>query len=310
LDGRTVSVDGYRFGYQGSEKDNEFKGDGNSYTTEFRQLDPRLGRWLSVDPVIQPWQSSYCSMDCNPVSFRDQTGTVATDFVKRADGGIYWDKNAKSKSTTKKGETYLGKKLTFKFTSYIDKNLWDGPFCSFPTGTKVISIINVSANVDKDDNLTSINVKSDEPQILYKAGFIPTDDFYPGQKNQSVNKQMLTSGNQVTFEQHAKINEIEEIGLTIIGYDKVNVAQKLTIGLDFNTIRIKASTDIFPSASLRVNDHVLFRYNQPSFKSTHGVTKIIVDYRIPSNKLDDGLSPIYKFHHRRPDSAFYLRYQN
>jgi RHS repeat-associated protein len=51
LDGRTVSG-GYRFGYQGSEKDNEFKGNGNSYTTEFRQLDPRLGRWLSVDPLL------------------------------------------------------------------------------------------------------------------------------------------------------------------------------------------------------------------------------------------------------------------
>ena len=31
LDGRTVSLEGYRFGYQGSEKDDEFKGYGNSY---------------------------------------------------------------------------------------------------------------------------------------------------------------------------------------------------------------------------------------------------------------------------------------
>jgi RHS repeat-associated protein len=74
LDGRTVSNYGYRFGYQGSEKDNEFKGDGNSYTTEFRQLDPRLGRWLSVDPVIQPWQSTYCAMDDNPLFFYDKKG--------------------------------------------------------------------------------------------------------------------------------------------------------------------------------------------------------------------------------------------
>ena len=50
LDGRTVSG-GYRYGFQGSEKDDETKGNGNSYTTEFRQLDPRLGRWLSVDPL-------------------------------------------------------------------------------------------------------------------------------------------------------------------------------------------------------------------------------------------------------------------
>jgi RHS repeat-associated protein len=81
LDGRTVSLDGYRFGYQGSEKDNEFKGEGNSYTTEFRQLDPRLGRWLSVDPVVQPWQSFYCSMDDNPVTHNDLLGNVTNDWI-------------------------------------------------------------------------------------------------------------------------------------------------------------------------------------------------------------------------------------
>ena len=64
----------YRFGYQGSEKDNEVSGDGNSYTTEFRQLDPRLGRWFSVDPVFQPWQSPYTSMDNNPIGLNDPSG--------------------------------------------------------------------------------------------------------------------------------------------------------------------------------------------------------------------------------------------
>ena len=35
---RHESSAGYRYGYQGSEKDNEVKGEGNSYTTLFRQL--------------------------------------------------------------------------------------------------------------------------------------------------------------------------------------------------------------------------------------------------------------------------------
>src|SRR5690554_5043938 len=46
----------YRYGYQGSEKTDELKGSGNHYTTFFRQLDPRLGRWLTIDPKANPWE--------------------------------------------------------------------------------------------------------------------------------------------------------------------------------------------------------------------------------------------------------------
>ncbi|MFM7023429.1 MAG: RHS repeat-associated core domain-containing protein, partial [Flavobacteriales bacterium] len=65
----------YSYGYQGSREDNEISGDGNSYTTEFRQLDTRLGRWFSVDPVFQPNQSPYTSMDNDPINLTDIRGT-------------------------------------------------------------------------------------------------------------------------------------------------------------------------------------------------------------------------------------------
>jgi RHS repeat-associated protein len=74
LDGRTVSVEGYRYGYQGSEKDNEFKGEGNSYTTEFRQYDPRIGRWLSLDPKTHHEYSPYSAFDNNPIYYVDPEG--------------------------------------------------------------------------------------------------------------------------------------------------------------------------------------------------------------------------------------------
>jgi hypothetical protein len=37
-------------------------------------LDPRIGRWLSIDPKFQPWQSSYTSMDNNPIMYNDVLG--------------------------------------------------------------------------------------------------------------------------------------------------------------------------------------------------------------------------------------------
>jgi hypothetical protein len=36
-------------------------GTGNSYTTEFRELDTRIGRWWSRDPVFKEWESPYAS---------------------------------------------------------------------------------------------------------------------------------------------------------------------------------------------------------------------------------------------------------
>lgn len=44
------------------------------YMTYFRQYDPRLGRWLSLDPVTQPWQSPYNAFDANPVFYADPSG--------------------------------------------------------------------------------------------------------------------------------------------------------------------------------------------------------------------------------------------
>ena len=64
---RHTNTNEYRFGYNGMEKDPEMKGDGNSYTTEFRQYDPRLGRWLSLDPLMAqfPDMSPYVAFDNN-----------------------------------------------------------------------------------------------------------------------------------------------------------------------------------------------------------------------------------------------------
>ena len=64
----------YRFGYnKGSEKDDEIYGLGNTYTTHFRELDTRIGRWWTIDSKAHEmsWQSTYCSMDNNPIKYND-----------------------------------------------------------------------------------------------------------------------------------------------------------------------------------------------------------------------------------------------
>ena len=61
LDGRTISMDSYRYGFQNQEKDDEIKGSGNSMNFEFRMHDPRVGRFFAIDPLAAkyPYYSTY-----------------------------------------------------------------------------------------------------------------------------------------------------------------------------------------------------------------------------------------------------------
>ena len=52
---------GYRYGFQGQEKDDEVKGEGNSINYKYRMHDPRIGRFFAVDPLAAsyPHNSPY-----------------------------------------------------------------------------------------------------------------------------------------------------------------------------------------------------------------------------------------------------------
>lgn len=41
----------YRFGFNGKEKDDDTYGNGNEYDYGDRIYNPRIGRWLSLDPL-------------------------------------------------------------------------------------------------------------------------------------------------------------------------------------------------------------------------------------------------------------------
>lgn len=58
---RHASDESYRYGFQGQEKDDELKGEGNSLNYTFRMHDPRLGKFLSLDPLSDsyPHNSPY-----------------------------------------------------------------------------------------------------------------------------------------------------------------------------------------------------------------------------------------------------------
>ncbi len=61
MPGRSYNSSDYRFGFQGQEKDDEIKGEGNSLNYKYRMHDPRLGRFFAVDPLAAeyPYNSPY-----------------------------------------------------------------------------------------------------------------------------------------------------------------------------------------------------------------------------------------------------------
>ncbi len=82
-DGSSVVTSGYRFGFNGKENDNEVKGEGNEIDFGARIYDSRIGRWLSRDVAIAPWQSPYIFVSNSPITMFDPDGNWQTD-------GHYW----------------------------------------------------------------------------------------------------------------------------------------------------------------------------------------------------------------------------
>jgi len=77
MPGRKFTVgNGYRYGFNGKENDNEVKGDGNQQDYGMRIYDPRLGKFLSMDPLSKnyPMLTPYQFASNRPVDGIDLDG--------------------------------------------------------------------------------------------------------------------------------------------------------------------------------------------------------------------------------------------
>ena len=76
MPGRKYSSSSYRYGFNGKENDNEVKGEGNQQDYGMRIYDPRLMRFLSVDPISNdyPELTPYQFASNRPIDGIDQDG--------------------------------------------------------------------------------------------------------------------------------------------------------------------------------------------------------------------------------------------
>ena len=89
---RHASSNSYRYGFQGQEKDNEIKGEGNSVNFKYRMHDPRIGRFFATDPLSGnfPWNSPYAFSENRVIDGVELEGlervTVIYNWNKKTNG--------------------------------------------------------------------------------------------------------------------------------------------------------------------------------------------------------------------------------
>lgn len=86
MPGRKYSIanTNYRYGFNGKENDNEMKGEGNQQDYGMRIYDPRLGRFLSVDPISNeyPMLTPFQFASNRPIDGIDRDGLEWEEYAR------------------------------------------------------------------------------------------------------------------------------------------------------------------------------------------------------------------------------------
>ena len=103
LYGRDVSAgsEDYRFGFNGKESDSEWQNtSGSIYDYGFRIYNPRIGKFLSVDPLAgsYPWYTPYQFSGNSPIRFIDLDGLEEADPQQIKAAEQYWKKTKLNQS--------------------------------------------------------------------------------------------------------------------------------------------------------------------------------------------------------------------
>ena len=175
LDGRTQSNSGYRYSFQGQEKDDEIKGEGNSINYKYRMHDPRVGRFFAVDPLIKeyPFYSSYCfsgNRIIDAIELEGKEPVVLNQQIigYRVKPGQGPSQIAEDINNVKTQKDY-GFKLTLGSVNWIDIVIDNPKF--FPK----------EIELDKNSiDFTSLNINPGD--ILYISGYNPTYEILLSQR--------------------------------------------------------------------------------------------------------------------------------
>lgn len=168
--GRKWNSSSYRYGFNGKENDNEIKGEGNQQDYGLRIYDPRLGKFLSVDPLTAsyPWYTPYQFAGNMPIKFIDLDGGEPKDPGKyNGEGAIapqIVDGNT-CEGTENNRWTWNSEKW-----DYTTFNVTNSELTSIFDKGKTESLKQVETSVNLTGSTFGINSKKSLAHFLSQAG--------------------------------------------------------------------------------------------------------------------------------------------
>ena len=178
---RSVSEDGYRFGFNGKEKDTEFSNE--SYDFGARIYDGRVARWLSVDPLGGKIasESVYSAFLNCPVFFTDPDGKFVISAAMKA-------------KYPNLAPTLEVIKAKLNADPDLMKSLMK--WGTFPSKESVLEMFEDGKGPTlKDGNLVIFNQKTIKTETLIKGGFK-----FEGGERVEVPDRILTGGGSTKWE--------------------------------------------------------------------------------------------------------------
>jgi len=134
-------VEGYRYGFNGKENDNEVKGEGNQQDYGMRVYDPRIAKFLSVDPITAkyPMLTPYQFASNSPILNIDLDGAEALSSMadqirtmQEANIAIYGPEKAKKWNAALRAGVTYGSLYGLKFGFYVVLAAEGGPQVAIP----------------------------------------------------------------------------------------------------------------------------------------------------------------------------------
>ena len=180
MPGRSYNSADYDYGFNGKRNDNEIKGIGNSVDFGARLYDPRIGRFLSLDPLAMKYPdiSSYAFVADNPIMFKDGDGRVIVDPkndrpIVKIDGE--W---RTIKGTNKDGTPQYGK-VSSDFKNYSQPIL--DKLTATKVGTEIYNALQqvptkIQFDLDDNSNLDALDIKKSNSEWRTANDDFSTDE--------------------------------------------------------------------------------------------------------------------------------------